>query len=283
MNFVRGSQHGGNIGESVTWHNNPIYQSPERSGTSWYDQATHWEPSVEGVESISQSRTNNPVPHWANREQTLSNLRSEWDKSSTQAAQNGAITTSQIPQNAASGGRSTTLATPSEVVAQNNAKASKVNTGLAAATTAGQTAIGGAALAGAPLSTMAMVNAALGAGTAGLLNSNFQGKITEDFTTNSNKQGTQSGNQARIIREMQTGQLSSASAGAQFGGLFGPVGALLGWLGGNTNYGSTADGLYDKLKTGYTFGGRFNPQDTGSVNTASSAGLTGESNMTSSI
>lgn len=284
MRFIQGETLNHVPNESFTWNTNPIYQSPERSGISWYDQANHWNPEAEGLTSIPQHQTETPIPYWAERDTNLASLRTEFDRSSRLAQNNASAALATIPETPASMGSLPTPMAPVQEAATRGLDSSKGITKAAnVATGVGSGALGLAAMAGGPLGSIAMANAALGSGTAAILNASNQSAITNDYAANVNQNGSNSGVQARIIRDLQTGQAAREGAGAQMGGLFGPVGALLGNFFAGLAGGHTQDNLYDKLKTGYSFDGRFNPQDTGSVNSSTTADLSGTSNMTSSI
>nr|UMO75688.1 MAG: hypothetical protein [Polycipiviridae sp.] len=284
MNFVKASNSSYNNTQSVNWNTNPIYQTPEQSGISWYDQVSHWDPSSEGIFSISQSSTNDPIPYWANRDADLSNLRSDWTRSQNQVAENAA---SIAPQASSSASFSTvpspTLAAaeaslPDSVAnAKSLAKVGNVVAGV------GNTAASVASLTG-PVGIAAAINAAAGAATAGAINAGNQNIISNDFVANSKQQGSQSTHQANLIRELDTAHAQVTNAGASIGGLAGPLGAWLGSLITNAIQDTGPnDNHYSDLKTGYSFEGRFNPQDTGAVGSASTANLSGESNLISNV
>lgn len=283
MNFVRASQSSANT-SNFSWNNNPIYQTPEQSGISWYDQVNHWDPASEGIFSISQSSTNDPIPYWASRDENLSNLRSDWTRSQQQVAENSAALTANAsgttPFNSSP---SPTLAAAEAAVpgkvenAKSLAKVGNVVAGV------GGTAASITSLTG-PVGIAAAINAAAGAATAGAINAGNQNIISQDYVHNSKVQGSQAIHQANLIKEMDSAHAQITNAGASIGGLAGPLGAWLGSLitnaiqdtGPNNNH-------YDDLKTGYSFEGRFNPQDTGAVGSATTANLSGESNLQSNV
>lgn len=286
MNFVKSSGLEQLSSDHVSWTTNPIYKSPESAGISWYDQATHWDPHSEGVFSISQNSTDNPVPHWASRDQDLQGIRNVWDKTEKQVAQNS-LAPSQIATPAASNTTVpnvplTPLDTPETrtVSATNTSRTSqKVASGVA---TAGGVAASAAALSG-PIGMAAAINAAIGGATAGAIDASNKAAISADYVANQKVQGSQSTHQANLIREMDTAHAGITASGAQIGGLFGPIGAIFGAKLADAIQDSGPSNLYDNLKTGYSFDGRFNPQDTGSANSATTANLSGQTEMTSSF
>lgn len=283
MNFVKATQSSANT-SNFSWNTNPIYQTPEQSGISWYDQVNHWDPHSEGIFSISQSSTNDPVPYWANRDQDLSNLRSDWTRSQQQVAENSAA----LATNTSSTASFNTTPAPSLAAAEaaipgkaENAKSlAKVGNVVAGV---GGTAASLASFTG-PIGIAAAINAAAGAATAGAINAGNQNVISQDYVHNSKVQGSQAIHQANLIKEMDSAHAQITNAGASIGGLAGPLGAWLGSLITNAIQDSgPSDNHYDDLKTGYSFEGRFNPQDTGAVGSATTANLSGESNLQSNV
>lgn len=284
MNFVKSSGLESLSSNNVSWSNNPIYKSPESAGVSWYDQATHWDPSSEGIFSISQSSTNNPIPYWSSRDSDLQGVRNQWSRSEAQVANNNEATTAANSQPSTSGLQTpiAPVATPEEVATDrlSGAKtASKVATGVSIA---GNIATGAAALSG-PLGVAAMINSALGSATAGAINSGNQSTIASDYAHNMKAQGPQAGNQAALIKDLDTAHASITHSGAQIGGIAGPLGAWFGSLIANAIQDSGPKDNYNDLKTGFSFDGKYNPQDTGAVNAASTASLTGETNLISNV
>lgn len=285
MNFVKSTGLDTTSSDHVSWTSNPIYKSPEQAGVSWYDQATHWDPASEGIFSIAQNSTNDPIPYWTSRDQDLQGVRTQWDRSERQVAQNS-VSSSQITPQASTSSTSnvphTPLATPeSRAVASSETSrtAQKVASGVA---TAGGVAASAAALTG-PVGMAAAINAAVGGATAGAIDASNKASISADYVANSKMRGSQSTQQANLIRDMDTAHAGITASGASIGGLFGPIGAIFGAKLADAIQDSGPSNLYDNLKTGYSFEGRYNPQDTGSVNSATTASLSGTTNMTSSF
>lgn len=284
MNFVKASTNNTISSQSVNWNNNPIYKTPEQQGISWYDQINHWDPHSEGIFSISQSSTNDPIPYWAGREATLSGIRSEWTRSQQQVSENASSTSSKDTISTTQ----STVPTPALAAAEEklpstveNAKSlTKVGNVVAGV---GNAAASAASFAG-PIGIAAALNAAAGSATAGAINANNQNVISADFVANSKVAGSQSTHQANLIRSMDEAHAQITNAGASIGGLAGPLGAWFGSLIANAIQDTGPnDNHYNDLKTGYSFEGRFNPQDTGAVNSASTANLSGESNLVSNV
>lgn len=286
MNFVKSSGLSSIPSENVNWTTNPIYKSPEVAGISWYDQATHWDPSSEGIFSIAQNSTDNPIPYWASRDSDLQGIRGEWSRSERQVTQNSASATSQVaPTSVASTQSNIPVASlaptesqlPSKVAnAKDFGKVAGVVSGV------GSAAASAASLAG-PVGIAAAINAAAGAGTASAIDASNKSIISSDFVANSKVQGSQSTHQAQLVKELDTAHANITASGAQIGGLAGPLGAWFGSLIANAVQDSSPRDLYNDLKTGYSFDGRFNPQDTGSVNSATTANLSGQSNIQSNL
>lgn len=284
MNFVKSSGLESLSSNNVSWTTNPIYKSPESAGVSWYDQATHWDPNSEGIFSISQNSTNNPIPYWSNNDANIQGIRNQWNQSESQVAANSIAQTSSNSQPSTSGLQApiTALDSP-ETNATNrlaNAKTTaKVATGIS---TVGNVLTGAASLTG-PIGVAAAINSALGAATASAINSGNQATIASDFAQNSKAQGSQAGHQASLIRDLDSAHASITNSGAQIGGIAGPLGAWFGSLIANAIQDTGPKDNYSDLKTGFSFDGRFNPQDTGAVNTHTTADLSGQTNLVSNV
>lgn len=284
MNFVKSSGLESMSNNHVSWSNNPIYQSPESAGVSWYDQATHWDPASEGIFSISQNSTNDPIPYWSNNDSNLSGIRSQWQRSENQVASNGAAQIAPQAQPSTSGLQTIAppVAPPEEVATDRLANAkttAKVATGIS---TVGNVLTGAAALTG-PVGVAAAINSALGAATAGAINSGNQAQIASDFAQNSKAKGDSATHQASLIRDLDSAHASITNSGAQIGGIAGPLGAWFGSLIANAIQDTGPKDNYSDLKTGFSFNGRFNPQDTGAVDSHSTAALSGQTNLVSNV
>lgn len=285
MNFVKSSGTENSLSNDViSWNTNPLYKSPEAAGVSWYDQATHWDPHSEGIFSIPQNSTDNPIPYWASRDQDLQGIRNEFTRSQNRVQENS--TQMAAPQSTPSTS-APSIPAPSLGAAEaklpsklENAKlTSKVATGVSAVGSAGLSA---ASLTG-PVGAALAINAAVGSAVAGGIDASNKSTIASDFVANSKVQGSQSTYQANLVRDMDTAHANVTKAGADIGALGGPLGAWFGSLIANAIQDSGPKDLYNDLKTGYSFDGKYNPQDTGAVNSASTSQLSGVSNIQSNI
>lgn len=281
MNFVKSSGLQPLSSNNVQWNTNPIYKSPESAGVSWYDQATHWDPASEGIFSIAQNSTDNPVPYWASRDKDLQGIRNQWNLSENQASTNAQAIT-ETPSSSGLQAATASMAPPEEVATDRLANAkttSKVATGI---TTVGNVLTGAASLTG-PLGVAAAINSALGSATASAINAGNQSTIVSDFAHNSQQQGPAAQHQASLIRDLDSAHASITNSGAQIGGIAGPLGAWFGSLIANAIQDSGPKDNYNDLKTSFSFDGRFNPQDTGAVNSQTTANLSGETNLISNV
>lgn len=282
INFVKASGSTPQNSNNVTWNTNPIYKSPESAGISWYDQATHWDPASEGIFSISQSSTDNPVPYWASRDKDLQGVRNQWNVSENQATANAIAAQSSSPSTSGLSTIAPSLVEPETQAASRlstSKDVAKVASGIA---TAGQVASSVGALTG-PVGVALAINSALGSATAGAIDAGNKSTIASDYAFNAKQQGSSAGFQANLIRDLDTAHSQITASGAQIGGLAGPLGAWFGSLIANAIQDSEPKDNYSDLKTGYSFEGRFNPQDTGAVNTQSTANLSGETNLISNV
>jgi len=134
-----------------------------------------------------------------------------------------------------------------------------------------------------PVGAALMINAALGSATSGAIDAGNKSTIASDFVANSKAQGTQAQHQANLIRDIDTAHAQVTKAGADIGALGGPLGAWFGSLIANAIQDSGPKNSYDDMKTAFSFNGRYNPQDTGAVNSGTTANLSGVSNIQSNI
>lgn len=283
MNFVKSSGlESVATSTNVNWTTNPLYRSPESAGVSWYDQATHWDPASENIFSIPQSSTNNPIPYWADRDENLSGIRNEFSRIENQVSENAAVS-QQAPQ------ASSSISVPAPALGTTEAALpGKLDNAKGAAKTAAavtgvaQAGLGAASLSG-PLGIAAALNAAAGAATSGAIDAGNRATVASDYVANTKVQGSQSQHQANLVRELDTAHNTITKAGSDVGGIFGPLGAWFGSMIANAIQDNAPKGLYDQLKTGYSFEGRFNPQDTNAVQSQSTASLSGVSNIQSNI
>lgn len=275
MNFVKSSPSTSSTNE-FQWRDNPIYRSPESSGISWNDQINHWNPNSEGMFSISQASTNNPVPYWASHESNIQSIRNTWGASTPQTS----FAPPNLPKNI-------TANTPSSVagLSQEVGGALASSASLASGAAGVANAVKGAESLAAttPWGAIALLNSMLGDAASAGIDASNRSTIQKDFQENSMKPGSQSQFQAHLIQNKQNIHANNELAGSRIGGVFGPLGAWFGSLLANAIQDSAPKDTYNDFKTGYTFDGKFNPQDTGAVNSGTTAALSGETNMQDNI
>nr|UXD80072.1 hypothetical protein [Myrmica scabrinodis virus 1] len=270
----------------VQWRDNPIYRSPEQSGISWYDQINHWDPNSESIFHISQANTTSAVPYWSHNDYNLASIRNEWGANSPASSVNASSISGMSnrsfeanplsPKNVASTSAPSVSGLSSELEGPlNAAKSLASGAGTAANVVKGVEATASAT----PWGAIALVNSMLGDATAAGIDAGNRSTINKDFQANSMQPGSASQYQAGLIKDTQQIHANNELAGARIGGVFGPLGAYFGSLLANALQDNAPRDLYDSLKTGYSFDGKFNPQDTGSVNSGTTANLSGETNM----
>lgn len=293
--FEKHSLLGPSNGPATTWTNNPIYQSPEAAGISWYDQVEHWNPASEGFQGFKPSNTNDTFAHWTDGNQNLSNLNQTWNQSTNLVSQNNQamrpapapVKTGSIAQGATvappvatpstsgvvspAGAITAATATTAEAAGVAN-KAADITTGVV------QTAEGVASAT--PVGMIALLNSMAGDATAAGINAANMSNISKNFVSNSMKPGASSTFQAQLIRDRDTAHAGITNAGAKIGGIAGPLGAWFGSLIANAIQDSGPKNDYEDFKTAYSFDGRVNPQDTNLVGSATTNDLSGEFNMT---
>lgn len=285
MNFVKSNGSSSSSGSSVNWTSNPIYQSPESAGVSWYDQATHWDPAAEGIHSIAQNSTNDPIPYWSSHESNIANVRQLYTaptKTNTTglgytpsiasvAETSAGLTPSGAAELAAAAGREGSVA------------ASKTAADVSGGIVTGVQAAEGIASAFPGPGTALLINSIAGDATASVINASERNTIASDFLTNSKQQGSQSGYQASLIRQMEEARSNANLAGGRIGGILGPLGAFFGHALASAFQDTNPNSAYDDYKTGYSFEGKYNPQDTGAVNSGTTANLSGQTNMIQNV
>lgn len=285
MNFVKSNGQNSLSGPTTSWTNNPIYQSPESAGVSWYDQATHWDPASEGIHSIAQNSTNDPIPYWASHEQNINGVRQLY----TSPAKTNTTGLGYTPQVASvaetsagltpSGAAELASAIGREGAVRSSQTAAEVSGGIATGVQAAE----GIASAFPGPGTALLINSMAGDATASAINAGEKNTIASDFLQNSKQQGSQSGYQASLIQQMEQARSNANLAGGRIGGIFGPLGAVFGHMLAAAIQDTNPNSVYDDYKTGYSFEGKYNPQDTGAVNSGTTANLTGETNMIQNV
>lgn len=196
-----------------------------------------------------------------------SGVNSDWNRiertvSENAAAQEGTQLTSTLSENSRLGlGFQSELALPETMV-----ESSEVESGIAE----------GEVVAGAsvPWLAAAMINQQLGEATNQTMTAKTNESITNDYSQNLAQHGLNVGLNSAIIRDQQESINQSANAGGSFGALFGPIGALIGHA-----VAGTVAANPSLLNTANSFGGMYNPSDTNAVASATTADLSGESNL----
>lgn len=284
MNFVKSSSSNSTNGPSTKWTNNPIYQSPESANVSWYSQATHWDPASEGIASISQSSTNDPIPYWTNREQNLEGVRTLYTSPQKTNVQ-GLGYTPPVAQEASSSFASSSRASELASTATREAALNRSSNAVASteAVVGGvQAAEGVASLVPGP-GTLLLINSLAGDATASAINAGEKNTIASDYLHNVKQTGSQSNYQASLIQQMEQARSNANLAGGKIGGLFGPLGAFFGHMLASAFQDTNPNAIYDDYKTSYSFDGRVNPQDTGLVNSGNTEMMTGQTNMQQNV
>lgn len=285
MNFVKSSSNYA-AGPTTQWTNNPVYQSPEMAGVSWYDQATHWDPNSEGIQSIASFTTNDPNPYWAFRDTTQQGLESLWSAPAKNNTYGLGYSPATVASQEASIASSVNPAITSELAA---------TTSRQAASTASESLVSGSETAAkavqgvegmfsfVPGGTALLVNSMAGDATAAGIGATKNTLVAEDYKKNALQTGSQSGFQAQLIRDMEQMRANNITAGARIGGVLGPLGAWFGSMIADAIQNSAPRDVYNDYKTGYSFEGKYNPQDTGAVNSGTTSDLTGQSNMIENV
>lgn len=125
-----------------------------------------------------------------------------------------------------------------------------------------------------PWLAAAMINQQLGSAVNQTMTAKTNEAITNTYSQNLAQHGLNVGLNSAIIRDQQEAVNSSANAGGLFGSLFGPIGALI----GHSVAGVVAANP-QLLNTANSFQGMYNPSDVNAVASASTADLSGQSNL----
>jgi hypothetical protein len=268
IKFVPASSNSQSIGSSVSWNSNPIYQSPESAGISWYDQATHWEPNDENIESTGTNNNQFNEPYWSSRSESNgyswnNSAEVEWNRTSNQTTlgANTAEAANEAPTNDSTG-----LSEQFRSEALSAETASEAEEGVESAVKTGESF-------GGPWGIAAIVAQSLGDVTTNALTAGMKNTETQDFMQNSINQGIGAQLQAGLIRENETATIDKISAVSKGLDLLGPLGAGIGYAAGSAAFQPGSP----YLNTVNSFNGMTNPQDTGivqSLNTDSASGAT---------
>jgi hypothetical protein len=184
IKFVPASSATQSTGSSVTWNSNPIYQSPESAGISWYDQATHWEPNDENIESTGINSNQFNEPYWASRSESNgyswnNSAEVDWNRTANQTTlgANTAEAANEAPTNNTEG-----LSEQFRTEALNAETASEAEEGVESAVKTGESF-------GGPWGIAAIVAQSLGDVTTNALTAGMKNTETQDFMQNSINQG----------------------------------------------------------------------------------------------
>lgn len=281
INFVKSNGSGySDPFSQVAWNNNPVYQSPESAGISWFDQVEHWNAPSEGIESFTPNMDENIAPIWANRNvfegyswnggieglwRNIEQKASANANSLTQAATTSEINTSNISEVPAE--LSEGIEASEETVESSEAAIEATETAEEVAE--GSTGIGLAAI----------LNQQLGQATTSFLQSGLNSIINSDFIRNSLQQGIGAQEQANIIKGQEEVNSNKISSISSIGSIIGPLGSLLGQAIGQSVYQPGSS----NLATANSFNGMINPQDTGVVQSLNTDAATGETQQVENV
>lgn len=281
--FVPASSNGGYSDpfSEVTWNNNPIYQSPESAGVSWFDQVEHWNAPDEGIEAVSSNVANLSEPLWASRStfegySWNQGIEGLWRNIENQTTKNAQSATQEIAPAFAdttnvsemSSELSGTAEATEELVEGPEAAIEATETGIEVAESS--TGIGIAAI----------LNQQLGSATTSALSAQQSAQINSDFIQNSTRAGIGALQQAEIIKGEEEVNQSKTTALSQVGSIIGPLGSLIGQAVGQAVYQPSNPG---SLNTAFGFDGRIDPQDTGVVQSLNTDAATGDTQQVENV
>lgn len=129
-----------------------------------------------------------------------------------------------------------------------------------------------------PVGLALLVNQQLGSAVNNTMNQGTEQQITKDMILNSQQNGLNVGLNTQLIRAAQEQTRSNQDLGGTIGSLFGPLGALIGHA-----IAGVVQPDANLLNTANSFQGAVNPSDTGAVASASTASLTGQSNLVDNV
>lgn len=269
IKFVPASNTSNSTGNGVSWNSNPTYQSPEQTGISWYDQATHWEPNDENIESVGTNNSQFNEPYWSSRSEANgyswnNSAEVSWNRTTNQTSFVGANTAeaaNEAPANDSEG-----LSAEFRSQALSADEAYEAEEGVESAVKTGESF-------GGPWGLAAIAMQSLGDATTNALTAGMKGTEANDYMQNSIQQGIGAQLQAGLIRENEDATIGKISATSKALDLLGPAGAAIGYSAGQAAF--QPGNAY--LNTVNSFQGMTNPQDTGivqSLNTDSASGAT---------
>lgn len=275
IKFVPSTGSSQSTGSSVTWNSNPTYQSPDSAGISWYDQATHWEPNDEGIESTGSNYNQFNEPYWSTRSESNgyswnNSAEVEWNRTSNQTSFIGANTSEAANEAPTNDMEGYTQELHGEITS---------NEELMEGEEAGESAVKGAEGMGGPWGIAAIAMQSLGDATTNALTAGAKETQSQDFVNNSIQQGMGAQLQAGLINEQETANIGRVGAVSKGLDLLGPVGAALGYSAGQAAF---APGN-PYLNTVNSFNGMTNPQDTGIVQSLNTDAASGQTQMVENV
>jgi len=269
INFVPASSGVTTNGSNVTWNSNPTYQSPESAGISWYDQANHWEPNDENIESTGTNNNEFNEPYWSTRSESNgyswnNSAEIEWNRQPTTNPIIGANQTEAAVEAPANNSEGLSQQFQNEAVSAS--EAFEAEEGIESGVKVGESF-------GGPLGIGAIILQSLGDVTTNALTAGMKETQASDYTQNATQQGIGAQMQAGLIEKNETATIDQVSAVSKGFDLLGPAGAGIGYAIGQAAF----QPVDPYLNTVNSFNGMTNPQDTGivqSLNTDSASGAT---------
>ncbi|UXD80039.1 hypothetical protein [Linepithema humile polycipivirus 1] len=133
---------------------------------------------------------------------------------------------------------------------------------------------------GTPFALAAIVNQQLGEGYVRAQSADTENQIAHDSASNATQHGLNVALDASIIRNNQEATRQNIESAGLAGSLFGLPGALIGQALAST---VSADPNSSILNTASSFEGMYNPSDTNAVASATTADLSGQSNLVDNV
>lgn len=274
INFQPGSAYNDPF-SSVSWSNNPVYESPESSSTSWFDQVEHWNAPSEGIETISPRMAEVYSSFGDNTTSSADAIRQLWQNNERIGAR--ATETTEAP--VASEINTTNVSEmPSELsseIAGAEETVESTETSIEATEAAAEVAEGSTGI-----GLLAILNQQLGQATTSALQANLNDQVNKDFVSNSLQQGIGASEQANIIKGEEEVNTNKITAASSIGSILGPLGSLAGQAIGQAIY---QPGNSYSLNTANSFNGMINPQDTGVVQSLNTDAASGETQQVENV
>lgn len=240
---------------------------------SWSTQVDHWNAPSEGVETLTP-RSAQVFSSFGDDSNTVANsIRSLWsqnEKIGQQLTEEAPVTSEISAPNISPSSTelSNEVTAGEELVEDSETAVEATETGLEVAE--GSTGVG----------LLAILNQQLGMATASAMEASQNSQVTADFQHNILQQGMGSTEQANLIKEQESSNVSKQTAFASIGSILGPLGSLVGQAIGQSVY--QPQNPYD-LNTANSFQGMINPQDTGVVQSLNTDMMTGETQQVENV